>query len=83
MLGRFLDEQELERMFSFERTRFWICQLKKLQGEYCGGNFAVYFMVGVTGFEPCARLDRSQNQTINPTVRAQDPESTPHKHRYS
>ena len=83
MLGRIQDELELERMFSFEQTKFWIWQFEKLQGGYLRGKCAVYFMVGVTGFEPCARLDRSQNQTINPTVRAQDPESTPHKHRYS
>ena len=83
LLGRFQDEQKFERMFSFEQTKFWICQLEKLQGEYWGGNCAVYFMVGVTGFESCARLDQFQNQTINHTVCAQGPENTPHKHRNS
>ena len=25
LLGRFQDEQKLERMFRFEKTKFWIC----------------------------------------------------------
>ncbi len=63
LLGRFQDEQKLERMFSFEQTKFWICQLEKLQGEYWGGNCAVYFMVGVTGFEPATSCSQNKRAT--------------------
>ena len=83
MLGRIQDELELERMFSFEQTKFCIWQFEKLQGGYWRGKCAVYFMVGVTGFESCARLDQFRNHTINPTLCAQGPENTPHKHRYA
>ena len=29
-------------MFSFEQTKFWICQLEKLQGEYWGGLCSLF-----------------------------------------
>ena len=33
-LDRIQDGLELERMFSFEQTEFWIWQFEKLQGGY-------------------------------------------------
>ena len=50
-------------MFSFEQTKFRICQLEKLQGEYWGENCAVYFMVGVTGFEPATSCSQNKRAT--------------------
>gem|GEM_PF-7134950 len=63
MLGRIQDELELERMFSFEQTKFWIWQFEKLQGGYWRGKCAVYFMVGVTGFEPATSCSQNKRAT--------------------
>lgn len=73
LLGRFQDELELERMFSFEQTKFWICQLEKLQEEYWGGKGEVYFMVGVTGFEPATSCSQNKRAT---RLRYTPPEKT-------
>ena len=63
MLGRIQDELELERMFSFEQTKFCIWQFEKLQGGYWRGKYAVYFMVGVTGFEPATSCSQNKRAT--------------------
>ena len=50
-------------MFSFEQTKFWIWQFEKLQGGYWRGKCAVYFMVGVTGFEPATSCSQNKRAT--------------------
>ena len=62
-MDQFQDEQLWERMFSFGRTKFWVCRLEKLQGEYWGKNSAVYFRVGVTGFDPATSCSQNKRAT--------------------